>query len=96
MRRLRARGDTASTARFASLLIGRQSYMQQSISKGGGPGGKTSGSSLSAQIVDAVMPFDRAAVRPQRLPQGAVAPGMVHGQGHKPRHGAADGDIRGV
>ncbi|TPG48203.1 type IV secretion system DNA-binding domain-containing protein [Sphingomonas glacialis] len=53
-----AGGDTNSTARFASSLIGQQSYMQQSYSDGAGPGGKTWGNSLSAHTEDAVMPSE--------------------------------------
>lgn len=53
-----AGGDTASTARFASSLIGQQSYMQQGYSEGHGPGGRNFGSSLSAHTEDAVMPSE--------------------------------------
>lgn len=53
-----AGGDTASTARFASSLIGQQSYMQQSFNEGAAPGGKSWGHSLSARTDDAVMPSE--------------------------------------
>ena len=53
-----AGGDNASTARFASSLIGQQSYMQRGYSEGDSPGGKNFGSSLSAHTEDAVMPSE--------------------------------------
>jgi len=53
-----AGGDGASTARFASALIGQQSYMKQSFNEGAGRGGKSSGSSLTAHTEDAVMPSE--------------------------------------
>lgn len=53
-----AGGDNASTARFASSLIGQQSYMQRGFSEGDGPGGKNFGSSLSAHTDDAVKPSE--------------------------------------
>ena len=53
-----AGGDNASTARFASSLIGQQVFMQQSTNQGDSPGGKSYGSSLSAHTEDAVLPSE--------------------------------------
>ena len=53
-----AGGDNASTARFASSLIGQQSFMKQSSNEGAGPGGKSWSNSLSAHTEDAVMPSE--------------------------------------
>ena len=53
-----AGGDTASTARFASSLIGQQTRMQEGYNEGDSPGGKNFGSSLSAHTEDVVMPSE--------------------------------------